>query len=43
MAEKNSADLAIVNKTVKDYQQLMSEGFTDEDISALYRLKQKIG
>ena len=43
MAEKNSADLALVSKTIKDYQQLMSDGFADEDISALYRLKQKSG
>ena len=41
MAERNSADLALVNKTIKDYQQLMSDGFADEDISAVYRLKQK--
>jgi len=39
MAEKNSADLELVRKTIKDYQQLMSEGFGDEDISALYRIK----
>jgi len=39
MAEKNSANLALVRKTINDYQQLMSEGFGDEDISALYRLK----
>ena len=39
MAEKNAADLNLTRKTIKDYQQLMSEGFADEDISALYRLK----
>ena len=39
MAEKNAADLDLTRKTIKDYQQLMSEGFGDEDISALYRLK----
>ena len=41
MAEQNSADLALVSQTIHDYQQLMNEGFGDEDISALYRLKQK--
>lgn len=41
MAEKNSTDLALVSKTVNDYQQLMSMGFSDEDISALFRLKQQ--
>ncbi|NOR79429.1 MAG: NAD-binding protein [Methyloprofundus sp.] len=41
MAEKNSADLPLVRKTIHDYQQLMNDGFGDEDISALFRLKQK--
>jgi len=41
MAEKNSADLPLVRKTIDDYQQLMNDGFGDEDISALFRLKQK--
>jgi len=41
MAEQNSADLALVSQTINDYQQLMNDGFGDEDISALYRLKQK--
>ena len=41
MAEKNSADLPLVRQTIDDYQQLMNDGFGDEDISALFRLKQK--
>ncbi|GFO71483.1 3-hydroxyisobutyrate dehydrogenase [Bathymodiolus japonicus methanotrophic gill symbiont] len=41
MAEQNSADLPLVQQTIIDYQQLMNDGFGDEDISALYRLKQK--
>ena len=41
MAEKNSADLPLANQTIQDYQQLMNDGFGDEDISALFRLKQK--
>ena len=41
MAEQNSAGLPLVQQTIIDYQQLMNDGFGDEDISALYRLKQK--
>ena len=41
MANKNSADLPLVQQTVVDYQQLINAGFADEDISALFRLKQK--
>lgn len=41
MAEKNSADLPLVRQTIDDYQKLMNDGFGDEDISALFRLKQK--
>jgi 3-hydroxyisobutyrate dehydrogenase len=39
MAEQSGISSGIVNKTLKDYQQLMTKGFGDEDISALYRLK----
>ena len=42
MADKNSADLPLVAQTISDYQKLMQDGFGDEDISALYRLKHKI-
>ncbi len=41
MAEKNSADLPLVELTISDYEQLISNGFADEDISALYRLKHR--
>ncbi len=41
MAEKNAADLPLVELTINDYEQLISDGFGDEDISALYRLKRK--
>ena len=40
MAEKNSADLPLTTQTISDYQQLIDNGFADEDISALFRLKQ---
>lgn len=40
MAEKNSAELPLVKQTLSDYQQLIYDGFGDEDISALFRLKQ---
>lgn len=41
MAEKNSSDLPLVAQTIDDYQQLMDAGFAVEDISTLFRLKQK--
>ena len=33
--------LPIIEMTLLHYQRLMDEGFGDEDISALFRLKQK--
>jgi len=39
MAEKNLADLALVDKTIADYQLLIQQGWSDADISALYCLK----
>jgi len=39
MAKANLANLNLVEKTVLDYEQLMAMGFSEEDISALYRLK----
>jgi 3-hydroxyisobutyrate dehydrogenase len=39
MAEQCGVSSSIVDKTLDDYQQLMVQGFGDEDISALYRLK----
>jgi 3-hydroxyisobutyrate dehydrogenase len=39
MAQKSGSAIPLSDKTVEDYEQLMAEGFGDEDISALYRLK----
>lgn len=39
MAERSGLNLALVEKTLDDYQQLMTQGYGEEDISALYRLK----
>jgi 3-hydroxyisobutyrate dehydrogenase len=39
MAETIALRVPLVNQTVVDYEQLMADGYGDEDISALYRLK----
>jgi len=39
MAKKSATNLSLVDKTLMDYENLMAQGFGDEDISALYRLK----
>ena len=39
MAKQSGASTTLVDMTIADYQRLMAEGFGDEDISALYRLK----
>jgi len=40
MAEqKPGADLPLTRETVADYEKLIAEGYGDEDISSLYRLK----
>lgn len=39
MAEQTGFSIPLTDKTVTDYEQLMAEGYGDEDISALYRLK----
>ena len=39
MAVQTGFSIPIADKTVVDYEQLMAEGYGDEDISALYRLK----
>jgi len=40
MAEQNpESNLPLVEQTVKDYETLMEQGFGDEDISSLYRLR----
>jgi len=39
MANNNGVDVAVVEKTLKNYAELMQQGKGEEDISALYRLK----
>ncbi|MFZ2404330.1 MAG: NAD(P)-dependent oxidoreductase [Methylobacter sp.] len=39
MAEQSGASTTLIDMTIADYEQLMAEGYGDEDISALYRLK----
>ncbi len=39
MARLNGTDTTLIEMTLENYEQLMKEGFGDEDISALYRLK----
>ena len=39
MAKRSSLQLSLIDKTLLDYEELMNQGFGDEDISALYRLK----
>ncbi len=41
MAQHTEASIDLAAKTVSDYKRLMDQGFGDEDISALYRLKLK--
>lgn len=41
MAENAAVSSPLTEATINDYAQLMQQGFGDEDISALYRLKQK--
>lgn len=42
MAEQANLACPLTDNTVHDYQLLMQQGFGDEDISALYRLKRNI-
>ena len=39
MKELDSVTLPLVDTTLRQYEQLMEQGYGDEDISALYRLK----
>ncbi|MGR9013495.1 MAG: NAD(P)-dependent oxidoreductase [Gammaproteobacteria bacterium] len=39
MAKQSGASTTLIDMTIADYQRLMAEGYGDEDISALYRLK----
>jgi 3-hydroxyisobutyrate dehydrogenase len=41
MAEQSGVDSVLTDMTLADYKRLMTEGYGDEDISALYRLKRK--
>lgn len=44
MAEKNPRTrIPLVEQTIQDYGRLMEQGFGDEDISSLYRLKRRGG
>ncbi|XSG85743.1 MAG: NAD(P)-dependent oxidoreductase [Methylohalobius sp. ZOD2] len=43
MAEQADVKLPLTARTIADYERLMAEGHGDEDISALFRLKQKRG
>jgi 3-hydroxyisobutyrate dehydrogenase len=38
MAAKRGAQLPVVESTLRQYAQLIVQGFGDEDISAIYRL-----
>jgi 3-hydroxyisobutyrate dehydrogenase len=42
MARQIGASTTMIDMTLADYEQLMAAGFGDEDISALYRLKNKL-
>jgi 3-hydroxyisobutyrate dehydrogenase len=42
MAEQANLACPLTDNTVHDYWLLMQQGFGDEDISALYRLKRNI-
>ena len=39
MAKQTGASTTLIDMTIADYEQLMAEGYGDEDISALYRIK----
>jgi 3-hydroxyisobutyrate dehydrogenase len=39
MAARRGAELPVVESTLQEYQKLIADGFGDEDISAIYRLK----
>lgn len=41
MAQQSAIDCRLTEATLTDYANLMAKGFGDEDISALFRLKQK--
>jgi 3-hydroxyisobutyrate dehydrogenase len=42
MAARHGAALPVVETTLQQYEELIAEGFGDEDISSIYRLKSKL-
>jgi 3-hydroxyisobutyrate dehydrogenase len=42
MAAKHGARLPVVESTLEQYEQLIRQGFGDEDISSIFRLKSKL-
>ena len=42
MAAKHGGVLPVVESTLEQYEILIAEGYGDEDISAIYRLKTKL-
>jgi 3-hydroxyisobutyrate dehydrogenase len=42
MAAKHGGVLPVVESTLAEYEKLIAQGFGDEDISAIYRLKSKL-
>jgi 3-hydroxyisobutyrate dehydrogenase len=42
MAAKHGGVLPVVESTLEQYEKLIAEGYGDEDISAIYRLKTKL-
>jgi 3-hydroxyisobutyrate dehydrogenase len=42
MAAKRGAVLPVVESTLSEYEKLIADGFADEDISAIYRLKSRL-
>jgi len=42
MAKQQESPTDIIDKTLTDYKTLIEQGFGDEDISALYRLKRNL-
>lgn len=42
MLQQQGAELSVVDNTRKHYEQLMDQGFGDEDISSLFRLKRQL-
>jgi 3-hydroxyisobutyrate dehydrogenase len=42
MAAKHGGVLPVVESTLEQYEKLIAEGYGDEDISAIYRLKTQL-